>query len=91
MRKYDASDSTSTSTSPSLDACLTPAQRRVADYVHDGLNNREIAQLLGLSRYTVESHLAAAFKRLGITSRVDLAVLVTESQDHRRHTPPPRP
>lgn len=60
---------------------LTTAQLRVAECVRRGLSNRQIAEHLGISRHTVESHLASVFKRLGIASRVDLAVLLTEARD----------
>ena len=54
-------------------AALTDAEHQVADLAADGLTNREIALRLVVSRRTVETHLAHAYQKLGITSRQDLA------------------
>ena len=52
---------------------LTPSQRRVAELAAGGMTNREIAQTLFLTVKTIESHLAAAYDKLGIRSRQQLA------------------
>jgi pimeloyl-ACP methyl ester carboxylesterase/DNA-binding CsgD family transcriptional regulator len=54
---------------------LTGAERRVAQLVAGGLANREVAERLYLSRYTVETHLKHVFARLGVSSRAELAAL----------------
>jgi pimeloyl-ACP methyl ester carboxylesterase/DNA-binding CsgD family transcriptional regulator len=54
---------------------LTDAERRVADLVASGLTNRETAERLYLSRYTVETHLKHVFAKLGVSSRTELAAL----------------
>ncbi len=54
---------------------LTDAERRVARLVAGGLANREVAERLFLSRYTVETHLKHAFAKLGVSSRTELAAL----------------
>jgi pimeloyl-ACP methyl ester carboxylesterase/DNA-binding CsgD family transcriptional regulator len=56
-------------------AALTDAERRVADLVAGGLGNREVAERLYLSRYTVETHLKHAFAKLGVSSRAELAAV----------------
>jgi ATP/maltotriose-dependent transcriptional regulator MalT len=48
---------------------LTPSERRVATMAAEGLSNPEIAQRLFITRATVESHLHAAYRKLGIRSR----------------------
>jgi DNA-binding CsgD family transcriptional regulator len=53
---------------------LTPAERTVVDLVADGLSNADIATRLICSRRTVESHLHHVYTKLGISSRVALAV-----------------
>ena len=52
---------------------LTPQEQRVAGLVVTGARNREIAQQLCVSEKTVETHLAAVFRKLGIRSRTELA------------------
>ena len=60
---------------------LTPAERQVAALVAQGLSNGAVAERLVLSKHTVESHLKHIFAKLGISSRMALAVDVV----------PPRP
>jgi pimeloyl-ACP methyl ester carboxylesterase/DNA-binding CsgD family transcriptional regulator len=56
-------------------ATLTPAERRCARLAQRGLPNAAIAETLGLSVRTVENHLSRSFAKLGVTSRVELALL----------------
>lgn len=51
---------------------LTPSERRVAEMAARGMTNRQIAQALFLTVKTIETHLAAAYDKLGIRSRRDL-------------------
>jgi DNA-binding CsgD family transcriptional regulator len=53
---------------------LTPAERRVAWLVAEGISNPEIARRLGISARTVQSHVSHALEKLGVTSRVELAL-----------------
>jgi DNA-binding CsgD family transcriptional regulator len=52
---------------------LTPSERRVAELVAQGLGNSEIAQALFVTRRTVEYHLTHAFRKVGVSSREELA------------------
>jgi DNA-binding CsgD family transcriptional regulator len=56
---------------------LTPSERRVAELVAQGLGNAEIAQALFVTRRTVEYHLTHAFRKLGVSSREELAEAVS--------------
>ena len=59
---------------------LTASERRVCELAAAGKTNREIAQLLFVTRATVESHLHSAYRRLDVGSRTELAgVLATEA------------
>lgn len=55
---------------------LTPAQLRVVQLAASGASNAEIAGTLFISIKTVESHLARAYRKLGIRSRSELAGLL---------------
>ena len=59
---------------------LTGAEQKVARLVAGGLTNSQVAEELYLSRHTVESHLKHIFTKLGIRSRVALAVDVVPTQ-----------
>jgi DNA-binding CsgD family transcriptional regulator len=52
---------------------LTPTERRVARIAAAGAPNREIAQTLFVTEKTIESHLASAYRKLGIRARAQLA------------------
>jgi DNA-binding CsgD family transcriptional regulator len=52
---------------------LTASELRVARMAADGMTNREIAQALFLTENTIQTHLRAAFRKLGIGSRSQLA------------------
>jgi DNA-binding CsgD family transcriptional regulator len=54
-------------------ASLTPRQRQVCELAAAGKGNRAIAQELFLSIKTVETHLAAGYRKLGVNTRTDLA------------------
>ena len=51
---------------------LTKREREVAELVAEGRSAREIASQLHIGRRTVETHVARAYAKLGVTSRVDL-------------------
>ena len=52
---------------------LTPRQREICQLAATGKGNRAIATELFLSIKTVETHLAAAYRKLGVSARADLA------------------
>jgi DNA-binding CsgD family transcriptional regulator len=54
-------------------AALTASERRVARLAIDGLSNREIAIELDVSVKAVEWHLSHVFRKLGLSSRAQLA------------------
>jgi DNA-binding CsgD family transcriptional regulator len=53
---------------------LTPRQRQICELAAAGKANRAIAAELFLSLKTVETHLAAAYRKLGVGARAQLAV-----------------
>ncbi len=56
---------------------LTAQQLQIARLVADGATNREVAARLFLSTRTVDHHMRNIFHRLGISSRVALAKMIT--------------
>jgi DNA-binding CsgD family transcriptional regulator len=52
---------------------LTPAEREIAELVSTGLTNKQIGATLYCSPYTVDSHLRAIYRKLGVSSRAALA------------------
>jgi DNA-binding CsgD family transcriptional regulator len=60
---------------------LTATETSVARLVADGLTNRQVAARLCLSHHTVDFHLRQIFRKLGISSRVELTRLALERDD----------
>jgi DNA-binding CsgD family transcriptional regulator len=54
---------------------LTPGERQVVRLAAEGLSNAAIARRRGRSPRTVANQLAAAYRKLGITSRRELQAL----------------
>ncbi len=59
-------------------APLTARERSVALLVHEGRSNQQIAHTLNISVKTVEAYLTRLFRKTSCSSRVELAVAVTE-------------
>jgi ATP/maltotriose-dependent transcriptional regulator MalT len=56
---------------------LSPTERRVVALVAEGLSNAAVAERMFVSRRTVETHLYHLFAKLGVASRLELAVRAT--------------
>jgi DNA-binding CsgD family transcriptional regulator len=59
-------------------AALTPRQRQICELAAAGKGNRAIAQQLFLSVKTVETHLAAGYRKLGVNTRAELAIALPQ-------------
>lgn len=63
---------------PSVDpdrmAFLTRREREVVGLAADGVKNREIAARLGISGHTVKNYLFSIFRKLGVSSRLELSL-----------------
>ena len=54
---------------------LTPTELTVAGAVAEGLSNPQIAERMFISRRTVTTHLTAIFRKLGVSSRAQVAAI----------------
>jgi DNA-binding NarL/FixJ family response regulator len=57
---------------------LTAQQFRVLKYLTDGLLNKQIADILGISEGTVRAHVTAILRKLRVSTRTQAVILVTE-------------
>ena len=65
------------------DNLLTPREEQVVALVAEGFANREVAQELGLSEHTVKKYVFRIFDKLGISTRVELALYAVHHGEHR--------
>ncbi|MEU4443065.1 LuxR C-terminal-related transcriptional regulator [Actinosynnema sp. NPDC050801] len=63
---------------------LSVPERDIARLVGAGMTNRQVAKQLFLSPHTVNYHLRGIFKKLGISSRVELARVAHEQESHEQ-------
>jgi DNA-binding NarL/FixJ family response regulator len=52
---------------------MTKRERQVIEFIADGFTNKEIAQKLNLSAYTVKSHVHNILEKLALNTRVQIA------------------
>jgi two-component system nitrate/nitrite response regulator NarL len=57
---------------------LTKREKEVACQISGGHSNKVIARELGISDGTVKLHVKSILKKLSLSSRVEVAVMVTE-------------
>jgi DNA-binding NarL/FixJ family response regulator len=57
-------------------AVLTPRESEVAALVAEGMGDREIAEALHLSPFTIHQHIKRIYRTLGVDSRVALTRLL---------------
>jgi DNA-binding CsgD family transcriptional regulator len=55
---------------------LTPKEVQIAVLVWEGLTNREIGKVVGTSEQVIKNHLRSTFDKLGVWSRLELAMYV---------------
>ncbi len=59
---------------------LTPQQFRVLTMVCDGLLNKQIAYELNVSEATIKAHVTAIFRKLGVRTRTQAALLLQQME-----------
>lgn len=58
----------------------TPRAYWVADLVADGLPNREIAKLMGITPRTVKAYMSRLLRFYGVRSRIGLALILNKKR-----------
>ncbi len=61
---------------------MTKRERQIIDLVADGFTNKEIAQKLHLSSYTVKSHIHNILEKLALHTRVQIAIYAHTSDSY---------
>lgn len=61
-------------------ASLTPQQFRVLTMVCEGLLNKQIAYELSVSEATIKAHVTAIFRKLGVRTRTQAALLLQQME-----------
>lgn len=75
---------------PGGEVLLSKRENEIAILVGQGLKNREIAENLSISEETVKQHLKNIFQKLGISSRVNLALFALSKADLASEAYPPK-
>jgi DNA-binding NarL/FixJ family response regulator len=70
---------------------LAVREAQVANLVAEGLSNRNVAAKLGLSEHTVSNYLFRIYNKLGMSSRIELALYVLKEREPRDALPLPLP
>lgn len=52
-------------------SALTPRERKILELVSQGLSNREMAEMLSISKLTVECHTKNIYRKLAVNSRTE--------------------
>ena len=59
---------------------LTDRESEITRLVSTGASNKKIAQILDITERTVKAHISSIFSKVGVSDRLQLALLVTEEQ-----------
>jgi DNA-binding NarL/FixJ family response regulator len=62
-------------------SALTTRESQIARAVAEGRGNREIAVQLGITEQTVKNHLTSIFEKVGVASRLQLALAILRERD----------
>lgn len=65
---------------------LTRREKKIAQEVSKGLNNKSIAKSCGITERTVKAHLTKIFSKSGFSDRVSLALYINSKIIFRRRT-----
>ena len=60
---------------------LTPRETEVVHLLADGMSTRDISQKLALTEHTIRNYLSSIYEKLGVSSRVELALYAVARED----------
>jgi DNA-binding NarL/FixJ family response regulator len=60
---------------------LTPREAEVVHLLAEGFSTREISQKMVLTEHTIRNYLCAVYEKLGVSSRVELALYAVARED----------
>ena len=60
---------------------LTRREREVANLVASGMTRRQMGAVLGTTERVIKNYLLSIYDKLGVSSKLELAVMLTEPQD----------
>src|SRR5271169_2187807 len=63
---------------------LTPREAEVVQLLADGLSTRDISNKLNLTEHTIRNYLSTIYDKLGVSSRVELALYAVAREDLTR-------
>ena len=66
-------------------ASLTEQERRILEYIAEGLTNHDIAQRMFLADKTVKNYVSSVLAKLGLERRTQAAVLATRLLGERHN------
>ena len=66
-------------------ASLTAQERRILEFIGDGLTNRQIGERMFLAEKTVKNYVSSLMAKLGVERRVQAAVMVSEQRNTPGH------
>lgn len=61
---------------------LTHREREVIDLISKGMSNKEIAEALHIATFTVKSHVHNILEKLSLSTRLEIAVLISKQKNH---------
>ena len=60
---------------------LSPREKEICRLIYKGLTDKEIASALGISFYTVRTHIEHIFIKLDVTTRTEIIYRLFEDSD----------
>lgn len=64
---------------------LTAQEKRIFDYIGDGMTNRQIAQEMYLAEKTVKNYVSNLLAKLGMSRRTEAAALSARLEERQQH------